>query len=217
MRLIDLTGHRYGRLTVIGRAGYYKKELLWHCICDCGNEVNVIGSSLKRGNTRSCGCIHREAVSKYDSVNGRLYRIWADMKTRCNNPKYKLYHHYGGRGIKVCPMWNDSFSNFSLWAFENGYSDNLTIDRIDVDGNYEPSNCRWISIQAQQWNRRDNVVAVYEGKRYTLKQLSELSGISISTLYTRLRLHNWNVAEAVETPVSRNNKKHGRMQGNEYA
>lgn len=216
-KFVDLTGRKFGRLTVIKRAGYYKKEIMWRCKCDCGKEVDVIGGSLKRGNTKSCGCLHNEVVNKYGFVDERLYRIWADMKTRCNNPNFKHFKHYGGRGIRICKSWENSFLAFSEWALEHGYLDNLTIDRIDVNGDYEPSNCRFITIQEQQWNKRGNIFVAYNGEQYTLKQLSELCGISIDTLHTRLCVNFWNVDEAIKTPVTRRNKKHKKVKLNDCA
>lgn len=119
---------------------------------------------------------------KHCMTGTRLYRIWKTMRTRCNNQHAKSYHDYGGRGIKICEDW-DTFENFYEWSMSNGYSDNLTIDRIDVDGMYCPDNCRWISRGDQNRNRRNNIKLLYAGRTYTPVELSEMLGISINTIY----------------------------------
>lgn len=163
-KLIDLTGKQFGRLTVIKRNGTYispkktSRSPRWLCICDCGREVNITGRDLKRGSTKSCGCLKAEIVkiaSKTHGLEGtRIYQVWRAMKERCYLPTDKRYKNYGGRGIKVCDEWKDNFQAFYDWAITNGYKEELlpsgrnkwSIDRIDSDGNYEPSNCRWISL-----------------------------------------------------------------------
>jgi hypothetical protein len=159
MKLKDLTGQKFGRLTVLKtfrENGRTKCE----CICDCGNKKIIMGSELRRGRTKSCGCLQKERVIKNQTTHGlthsRIYMTWNDMKRRCYNTKCKNYRYYGQKGIKVCEEWKNNFINFYNWAMVNGYDDTLTIDRIDVYGNYEPSNCRWLTIQEQQNNRRDS-------------------------------------------------------------
>ncbi len=157
---IDLTGQRFGRLTVLEQAGRdSRREATWWCICDCGNKIQVPGYSLRRGNTQSCGCLKVDIHKVHGGYYSRLYKVWFSMKQRCYNPKSKDYKNYGGRGIIVCDEWLHDFETFRDWALQIGYDENApfgecTIDRIDVNGNYEPCNCRWITIKEQRKNQR---------------------------------------------------------------
>ena len=162
-RLIDLTGQKFGRLLVIERAGSDKsKNATWLCACDCGNCIIVCRPHLRRGATVSCGC-HRKAQNitariTHGGRKERLYTVWANMHARCGHESRPDYKHYGGRGITVCAEWKN-YGNFRSWALANGYDENApfgecTIDRIDVNGNYEPTNCRWVDMAEQSRNKR---------------------------------------------------------------
>lgn len=165
-KIKDLTGQRYGILTVVSMAGHQGDAITWNCLCDCGKTSVVQGKNLQSGATRSCGCQH----VKHQKTGTRLYRIWNGMKSRCSNSTHPGYSHYGGRGITVCDEWKNSSKAFFEWALANGYEDHLTIDRIDVNGNYEPSNCRWVTQRVQCSNKRiksnTGVVGVGYRKQY---------------------------------------------------
>ena len=140
-KFIDMTGQRFANVTVLKRSGHDKnKAILWECRCDCGATFCETRSNLLSGRVTSCGCNRKKRASTMNKTHGesrtRLHRIWLNMKNRCNNPRTERYEGYGGRGIKVCEEWNNSYEVFKEWAIKNGYKDGLSIDRIDNDGNY---------------------------------------------------------------------------------
>lgn len=176
----DLTGKRFGRLLVVKKLENSSKKHqngMYECVCDCGNRTIAYQSNLLQGKTTSCGCFQKEETSKRFSKHGmaktRLYGIYFNMKQRCFNPNQKSYHNYGGRGIEICEEWKESFSNFANWALNNGYSDSLTLDRVDVNGNYCPENCRWATIKEQSNNRRETVWVEILGNKKSLKEWTD--------------------------------------------
>ena len=159
-KVIDLKGQRFGRLTVIESCGKASdRHILWLCKCDCGNERVISGNSLRSSLTKSCGCFNSDIVTKrnikHNGCGTRLYAIWKNMNTRCKNTNNPRFKDYGGRGIKICSEWKE-FINFRIWAMSNEYSKNLTIDRVNVNGNYEPLNCRWATYKEQNNNKRNS-------------------------------------------------------------
>lgn len=152
-RAIDLTGQRFGRVIAVAFKGTRNGRGYWECLCDCGKSKTFCTRELRAGDITSCGCERKERATKHGLYYTREHRIWIGMKSRCSNAKMNNYKWYGGKGIKVCKEWSEDFKTFYEWAHENGYQDNLTIDRIDGNGDYEPKNCRWITIQEQQRNK----------------------------------------------------------------
>lgn len=183
----DLAGKKFGYWTVIEREENSKcGKVRWRCRCECGSERIIVAQSLKSGNSKSCGC-HKNDYNRIHGGKGtRLYECWRQMRYRCENPNNQAYPDYGGRGISVCPEWHD-FANFQRWAFSSGYNDSLTIDRINVNGNYEPSNCRWVGYKVQMNNRRNTRHYELDGKNLTMSEWSQLTGIPRATIYNRLQ------------------------------
>lgn len=209
-KIKDLTNNRYGHLTVLKmneERGPHNK-VMCTCRCDCGNEIVVMSNSLQQGKTVSCGC--RMQMITHNMTGTRIYKIWAGIKNRCDNPNEPAYKDYGGRGITYCNEWKE-FSSFYEWANESGYEDNLTIDRIDVDGNYEPVNCRWATCKEQNNNRRNNIYIEYDNEVITLKQLSEITDINYNTLLKRYNKGDRNES-LVRKPKGDNKKNNGKKE-----
>ena len=192
--LLDRTGQRFGRLTVIGlseRDHSPTRRHRWLAVCDCGKEKVANAWLLTQGHTQSCGCLARETLVARNTTHGlsrahsKAYRSWKDMRARCNNPNDSDYKDYGGRGIRVCERWDD----FS--AFYEDMGDRLpglTIDRIDTNGDYEPGNCRWTDANTQANNKRSNRIVEYRGMEMTMMQLSRLCGVGVGTISYRLKI-----------------------------
>lgn len=204
----DLTGKRFGKLVVIERTNNRGKHTMWKCKCDCGNYTITGASELKNGTTKSCGCLKFERRNeKHGLSKTRLHRIWCKMKERCLNENNPAYKWYGGRGINVCKEWLDDFVSFYNWSIKNGYSDDLSIDRIDVNGNYEPNNCRWIPLKEQALNTRNTKFLTYNGETKTVAEWCEIKGIKRTTLLNRIR-SGYSAEECFEVPLcSRRGKK----------
>lgn len=195
--LKDLTGQRFTRLTVISRAeNAMGQGTNWLCRCDCGNLKVVSRKHLVGGNTMSCGCLKKESLEKFyhrfDGVprstkkDERLYRIWKGMRNRCNGENHPKRHRYGGRGIKVCVEWDD-YEMFKDWALTHGYKDNLTIDRIDNDGDYSPENCRWATNKQQSNNKSQNHIVRIGSESHTISEWSDISGVPSRTIWQRIK------------------------------
>lgn len=209
-KIIDLTGHKFGRLTVIKFDCVDKRGTMWLCKCSCGKEIIVAAGKLRSGHTKSCGCYAKEVAVISNTTHGlrnhRLYRIWNSMKQRCNNPNIHSYKHYGGRNIKVYEEWFNDFQSFYNWSMANGYQDGLTLDRIDVNGNYEPNNCRWTTYKKQNNNRRNNTLITFNGETHTLAEWREIKGLSQSTLFHRIE-RGWDIEKMLTTPQAIMSKK----------
>ena len=210
----DIACQKFNRLTAIEPVGRDKwNSVLWRCKCDCGNETITTVAHLRSGHTKSCGCLMRETSAinmhnitfKTGCSLERLYAVWSEMLLRCNNPANKAYKHYGGRGIKVCKEWQD-YLVFKEWAYSHGYNENAkrhecTIDRIDVNGNYCPENCRWATNAEQSVNKQDTVYVELNGERMALSQAAEKLRMNYGTLNSRINKLHWPVEKALSTPV----------------
>lgn len=214
----DFTGRRYGKLVVVEHVKTPKRHK-WKCKCDCGNTVVVNGSDLKSGDTRSCGCLHINKLINMSKKHGlshhRLYTIYHGMINRCSNKKNRAYHNYGGRGIKVCDEWKNDFLGFYKWSMDNGYEDHLTIDRIDVNRDYSPDNCRWASYRQQGNNTRTNKRITYNGESHTLAEWSRITGISYQKLQYRTS-KGWPINEVFGSPHKKNSGKSKRIKTSVY-
>lgn len=200
---IDLTGKQFGYLTVVKRAPNHGNYAMWECACKCGNTTIVRTSSLKNGHTKSCGCLNKEIVretfTKHGLYQHRIYSIYQHMIERCYHENVHEYKNYGQRGITVCDSWRNSFEAFSEWAFSNGYSDELTLDRIDVNGNYCPENCRWTTTKIQGNNRRNNRILEFNGESHTMSEWADKLGFSYNLVDSRI-FRGWSVERTLTTP-----------------
>lgn len=201
-KFIDLTGQKFNNLLVVKRLENAPKgRPTWLCECECGNQTIVRGSNLKNGAVKSCGCLtHIARNKKHGMKSTRLYSLWNAMKTRCNNPNSKAYKHYGERGISVCKEWNNSFEAFRDWSFENGYTEGLSIDRIDNSKGYCPENCRWVPWAEQCNNRKTNVVIEYKGEVHNLMQWSKILQFDYKLVHCRMKKMGWTFEKAITTP-----------------
>lgn len=206
----DIIGKKFGELTVLE---FDHKEQIYNskgikngfkyfylCKCECGNISIVPRHHLVYGHTQSCGCVN----FTHGLTHTRLFNIFNGMKQRCYNPKNYKYKNYGGRGITICQEWQEDFINFYNWAINNNYADNLSIDRINVNGNYEPNNCRWVNMKTQQNNRTNNHLLTFNSETHSINEWAEILNIKRETIKTRLQLR-WSIEKALFTPVRQYN------------
>ena len=186
-----MTGLKIDRWKVISFAGIKNRRAYWLCECECGNQSEILGSNLRNGNSKSCGCLKHDLnilrSTKHNLSRSRIYQIWADMKQRCYNAKEIEYIRYGARGITVCDEWINSFEKFNTWAMANGYREDLTIDKIDNYKGYSPDNCRWITIREQGANRRNNIIYTVDGSTDILSNLCRKYNKQKDTVRSRLK------------------------------
>lgn len=215
-------GRKNNYLTVLAIVKGVDGRRKFECLCDCGNKHIVKPTMWEMGMVKSCGCKHEELLKDVNTKHGhsgdRLYKVWSSMKRRCNNPQCPNYPNYGGRGIKVCEEWKDDFTSFYEWAIDNGYNYNAkfgdcTLDRINNDGNYEPSNCRWVDVITQANNRRPlaewktrEKKYVYKGKKYHLSELCERFNTSEPAIKYRMNKLGMTLEQALETPKKCNGR-----------
>lgn len=186
--LIDLTGKKFGKLTVVCRVENNKhRQPQWKCVCDCGKETVVVGQKLRKGITKSCGCLVYEQKTRliHGMTGTVLHNRWLNMKSRCYNPNNKRYGRYGGRGIFVCEEWHD-FQNFYNWAISNGFSEELTLDRIENNKGYSPENCRWATPRQQANNTERNIFVEYMGRKQTVAEWCRELGLNKGVVYSRM-------------------------------
>ena len=197
----DITGERFGYLTAIKKVGFKNKSTLWECKCDCGNTTIVQYTNLKKGRTVSCGCWNNKKRFTHKLSNHKLYGVYHSMKQRCYNSKSNNYALYGGKGIEVCTEWRTNFLNFYNWAMVNGYKEGLSIDRINSNGNYEPSNCRWVSQKVQANNISRNHILEFRGEKHTISEWGEITGIGRKNISNRINNKGWSIEKTLTTPV----------------
>jgi len=195
----DITGNRYGKLVAIRFDHCDEKgNALWLCKCDCGKSHVVLGASIRRGNTKSCGCFHDELPITHGLSKTKIYKVWQGLKTRCNKKQNRAYKNYGGRGISYDPRWE----KFDAFLSDMGEPpDGLTLDRIDNNGDYCKDNCRWATWEQQQRNRRSNRIINYNGREWRLVELATYAGMIPATLAARIN-HGWDIQKAIEKPVT---------------
>lgn len=199
MKAIDITGQKFGRLTALYRLyNYHKKGTWWLCVCECGSLKECFIGHLRSGVIKSCGCLYHEGNNKKHGLCGtRLYKTWKSIKQRCYRPKDVNYKNYGGRGITMCNEWKRDPQAFYDWAMSHGYNNTLTIDRIDVNGNYEPNNCRWSTVKQQARNRRSNKYYTINGETRCLSEWCEIYNLSYKAVCSRL-YHGYSIEQALE-------------------
>jgi len=200
MKLIDLKGEKFGRLVVIDRSQNRGAQPSWTCKCECGKVTTVLGFHLRAKTTQSCGCLRSEKVITHGKSKSAEYRVWSGMISRCYNPKEQSYEFYGARGIRVCKRWRENFVSFYEDMGERPSSSH-SIDRIDNNGLYAPSNCRWATRKEQSRNKRNNRMIRLNHRELSLAEWSEMLGIPSTTIHRRIDALGWSMRKALTTPV----------------
>lgn len=210
MKILDIKGKRFGKLIAIERVKNVKKKVSWKCLCDCGKETNVLTTNLTSNRIKSCGCLKNQKLiersTKHNQRHTKLYEVWKTMKQRCSNPNHISYHNYGGRGIIVCDEWKNNYQAFYEWSIKNGYKEGLSIDRINNDGNYEPSNCRWADRFTQNNNTRQNKPITINGVTKTIHQWANEYNIPVNLVRNRIYNLHWDIVKALTTPKNNASK-----------
>lgn len=195
----DITNQKFGRLTAIKYLGQDEQcSAIWLCKCDCGNIIKIDGRNLRRGNTKSCGCLRKELNTTHGKSNSKLFNIWTGMKQRCYDEHCKSYKDYGGRGIVVCNDWLNDFQIFHDWAMNNDYQEGLTIDRIDNNKGYSPKNCHWATRKQQNRNTRKNKSFTINGETHCLSEWCEIYNINYKKVHCRIYRNHWTIEKALE-------------------
>lgn len=200
-KALELKNKKFGRLTVLERVENSKQGLSkWLCQCECGNTKIALGRELVKGKVLSCGCFRLEKLREkkciHKQTKTKLHFVWSAIKARCYRVSHPSYKNYGARGIKMHNEWKENFLSFSQWATMNGYKEGLTIDRIDVNGNYEPSNCRWVNRKIQGRNKRNNQLITYNGETHCISEWAEILGIDYYTLLKRINVYKHPIKKA---------------------
>ena len=197
----DVSGKKFNKLTALHRLHNTKGKTKWLCVCDCGNFAEVILSDLQLNKTKSCGCLKYESnKTNHGKIQKPLYKTWQNMKQRCYNSNNKSYNNYGGRGIAVCSEWLNDFQAFYNWSVVNGYKNGLQIDRIDVNGDYEPNNCRYITAKENSNNRRNTKLYTIDNSTKPLSEWCNTQNLNYCTVWRRIR-HGWSIRRALELEV----------------
>ena len=210
--LNDLTGKRFGRLLVLFQGERVNGRIGWVCRCDCGTIKTVGENLLSRGLAKSCGCLRKEVSrrksTKHSLCGTKLYHVYCNMKKRCYDPKSDHYKWYGAENKTICDEWmgENGFKHFSDWAFENGYEEDLTIDRIDNNKGYSPDNCRWVTMKKNCQNKRNNHLITVDGVTMTISEWSDAKGLSKTLISTRINQLGWDEEKAVTTRKMRERK-----------
>lgn len=201
---VDLTDKTFGKLTVKRYLGSEHNKSIWLCVCECGKEKRVVAYHLTNGDTKSCGCLRGKCRIKHGRAKTPLHRVWCAMRERCYDENNQAYHNYGGRGIKVCDRWLESFNNF-LEDMGERPSDKYSIDRRDNDGNYCKENCYWATWIEQGTNKRNNHYLEYNGEKLTISQWSRKLGYSVASIRNRIQ-RGWSIEKTLTTPTRKVNK-----------